>query len=191
VDTEPLVRTASVSWFYFLLSDTDTHNTHQLLISLRNESSRRQCPLDIIDKLIKMDEWQPRISTDGKVSSGVILLIYLKPICILSLICGVSSDHLRRTGPHMRSLKHKPVVYVFVPSWDAVLLNTCALELWSFGPWTGPCWPTPGHFFGLKHPRSGCDIAVCLLETLVFPCFKIIWWCWHNEQLLSLASLTP
>lgn len=67
MDTEPLVRTASVSWFLF------SSHTQEQLISFRIERSRRQCPLGI-DKLIKMDEWQPRIFADGKVSSGVILL---------------------------------------------------------------------------------------------------------------------
>lgn len=79
VDAEPLVRTASVSWF--LCSSL----THQRLISFRTERSRCQCPLDI-DKLIKMDEWQPRIFADGKVSSGVIYCIspiYTKPICVV------------------------------------------------------------------------------------------------------------
>lgn len=54
VDTEPLVRTASVPWvLYFIF-------TLQRLISFARERCSRRCPLDI-DKLIKMGEWQPRI----------------------------------------------------------------------------------------------------------------------------------
>lgn len=129
VDTEPLVRTASVSRFLF------SPHTHQQLISSRIERSRRQCPLDI-DKLIKMDEWQPRIFADGKVSSGVILLYITNIYEACNAMCcnafWASYDVFPQTINNNRTpyeviepAETQTLVYLTVQHWNAALLLSC------------------------------------------------------------------